>query len=77
MKDKVIQMGGKYEVRWKRNRTCPFYDGCEFTNDPTVAYAMYSKAVSDGYTCVDLIMHDWKDCPQNCPDLCMACEKNA
>lgn len=59
-------MGGKYEVRWKHNSSCPFYAGCEFTDDLTVAYAMFSKAVSDGYTCIDLIMHDWKNCPADC-----------
>ena len=69
-------MGGKYEVRWKLNRKCPVWSGCEFTDDITVAYAMYGKAVSDGFTCVELIMHKWKDCPKHCEGRCQACGNN-
>lgn len=70
-------MGGKYEVRWKWNNRCPFYSGCEFTDDLTVAYAMFSKAVADGYTSVELIMHEWKDCPDDCQERCEVCGVNA
>lgn len=58
-------MGGKYEIRWKINRKCPFWNS-EFTDDLNVAFAIYGKAVSDGFTCVDLVMHDWMDCPADC-----------
>ena len=32
-------MGGKYEIRWKLNRKCPFW-GSEFTDDLNVAFAI-------------------------------------
>lgn len=65
-------MGGKYEIRWKFNSKCPCWD-CEFTDDLETAYTFYSQAVNRGYSDVELIMHDWKDCPADCAERGVMC----
>lgn len=65
-------MGGKFEIRWKRNRGCPFWIG-EFAGSLTVAYEIFGRAVSRGFSCVELILHDWADCPADCGDRCEGC----
>lgn len=66
-------MGGKYEVRWKYNSKCPFWAGIEYTDDLTAAFAMYDKAVNDGFHDVELTMHEWKVCPKDCEYRCKTC----
>ena len=60
-------MGGKYEVRWKFNGKCPFWES-EFTNSLINALWLYVKAALCGKTRVDLTMHDYRECPVDCKE---------
>ena len=61
-------MGDKYEIRWKTNRKCPLWAGHEWTDDLAVACSLFGRAVDDGYTCVEMELHDWRNCPTYCND---------
>ena len=60
-------MGARYEVRWSINRKCTFSESL-FTNDLEEALAAYKKAVMNGNTYVELSMHEWRECPDDCKD---------
>lgn len=60
-------MGDKYEVRWTFNGRCPFWN-CQFTESLLKALWLYVKAVLQGNTRIELIMHAWKDCPADCEE---------
>lgn len=68
-------MGGKYEVRWKLNGRCPFWQRV-FTNSLLKALWLYVVAVFKGNTRVDLEMHAWKECPENCKSHEWICDNN-
>lgn len=58
-------MGAKYEVRWKVNGKCPFWSSV-WTDSLIKALVAYVKADRAGNTRVELIMHDYKECPSDC-----------
>lgn len=60
-------MGARYEVRWSTNNACPFSES-KWTNSLLAALVAYAKAVINGNTHVELTMHEWRDCPESCPD---------
>lgn len=60
-------MGAKYEVRWKFNGKCPFWQS-QFTNSLLKALWLYVIAVAKGNTRIDLVMHDYRECPNDCKD---------
>lgn len=60
-------MGAKYEVRWAINNACPFPKS-KWTNNLVVAIFSYIKVVLSGNTNAVLVMHEWKNCPENCND---------
>lgn len=66
-------MGGKYEVRWKFNGRCLFWCSV-FTNSLLRALWLYVKAVCKGNTRVDLVMHAWKECPDDCKNREWLCD---
>lgn len=60
-------MGAKYEIRWAINNACPMFHS-KWTNSLAVALITYAKAVLCGNTNAVLVMHEWRNCPNNCKD---------